>query len=506
MRTLWIIFAAVMVLSISVHAVGALTPSECKQSLLSRLEVGGFASLAPTGDSTPSLIAGGPRCTDGIYSWRVRTPRVPTNNLEDVSTFQLQWLPEVVNGQYNLAPAESPVTVGEAYSPSRVDLSQTPTSLAIQGLWQISYSGSAAGGTTPLDDGAVAVGVYKDEVISVFPGTIASPVRIRLFQPGFILFAEFDGQLLDRGGSDTWVTFTPPTQPGLPTGIWVAEFIADGVSQRVAYELRPPDFLVRRDLEPSGDGSSSFRDLLRAGMSWACEADEPVIYFSGFGANEPIDVVETRLETDITVLNRTSDALSIGDSLRENRRWALRADQHGTLVVSGVSKVYDFNTPLSDPISGDPLTMYTFEVRGVSWRDFRRTGLVGSGDSIYVAPDDGTVRAQPLYVMPALWWCQNNQPVLNNPDCGTSLAVGCTAQVNVDDDGLKLREGTSTQSTILETMPDGAFVDIDGGPVSEAGYTWWLVKFGNTLGWSVESADGLNTLIPAAGGIQLNPG
>jgi uncharacterized protein YgiM (DUF1202 family) len=65
------------------------------------------------------------------------------------------------------------------------------------------------------------------------------------------------------------------------------------------------------------------------------------------------------------------------------------------------------------------------------------------------------------------------------------------------DEGLKLRDATSTNSNILENMPSGVTVTLLEGPVSANGYVWWRVRSpSGREGWSVESAEGINTLIP----------
>lgn len=70
------------------------------------------------------------------------------------------------------------------------------------------------------------------------------------------------------------------------------------------------------------------------------------------------------------------------------------------------------------------------------------------------------------------------------------------ARVNVTDEGLKLRGGAGTAFQIIENMPAGTIVTVLDGPVYSEGYTWWNVRSSSgNEGWSVEAADGLNTLI-----------
>lgn len=70
------------------------------------------------------------------------------------------------------------------------------------------------------------------------------------------------------------------------------------------------------------------------------------------------------------------------------------------------------------------------------------------------------------------------------------------ARVFVTDEGLKLRDGPGTAFNLIENMPSGTVVTVLDGPVSSQGYTWWNVESAaGNMGWSVEAADGLTTLV-----------
>jgi tRNA A-37 threonylcarbamoyl transferase component Bud32 len=77
------------------------------------------------------------------------------------------------------------------------------------------------------------------------------------------------------------------------------------------------------------------------------------------------------------------------------------------------------------------------------------------------------------------------------------LHVGGRAQVYVEDEGLKLRAGPGTNYEILENMPRGTVVTIIGESTRAEGYTWWYLRspYGR-VGWSVEAANNLQTLVP----------
>lgn len=61
---------------------------------------------------------------------------------------------------------------------------------------------------------------------------------------------------------------------------------------------------------------------------------------------------------------------------------------------------------------------------------------------------------------------------------------------------LNLRDQAKVDAQIIEELPFGTSVEIIGGPVRQDGFTWWNVRSpsGNT-GWSVESADNVQTLV-----------
>lgn len=77
------------------------------------------------------------------------------------------------------------------------------------------------------------------------------------------------------------------------------------------------------------------------------------------------------------------------------------------------------------------------------------------------------------------------------------LYPNANATVFVLDDGLSLRSNPALSGNLIERLPSGTEVELTGTPVEADGYVWWpiLAPSGNT-GWSVEAADGLDTLVP----------
>jgi len=65
----------------------------------------------------------------------------------------------------------------------------------------------------------------------------------------------------------------------------------------------------------------------------------------------------------------------------------------------------------------------------------------------------------------------------------------------VRDEGLKLRAAPGVRNPILENLPSGTLVTIIGAPQRADGMIWWQVRSPSGMeGWSVEAADGLQTL------------
>ncbi len=69
----------------------------------------------------------------------------------------------------------------------------------------------------------------------------------------------------------------------------------------------------------------------------------------------------------------------------------------------------------------------------------------------------------------------------------TYLAIGSPAVVaGTNGDGLNLRAGPGYDQTVFTVMPEGATVEVIGGPARDAaGNTWWQVRWGAWTGWAL---------------------
>jgi uncharacterized protein YraI len=87
------------------------------------------------------------------------------------------------------------------------------------------------------------------------------------------------------------------------------------------------------------------------------------------------------------------------------------------------------------------------------------------------------------------------------------LVVGGNAIVNTTEgDPLNVRSGPGTSFSIVEKVFDGAQVDLLEGPREAGGYTWWRIGTpSSNQGWVVESADGIQVLIPSGNAPAISP-
>ncbi len=78
------------------------------------------------------------------------------------------------------------------------------------------------------------------------------------------------------------------------------------------------------------------------------------------------------------------------------------------------------------------------------------------------------------------------------------LQVGGEAVVYVEDPtGLRVRSAPGIRNTALTNLFTGDIVTIIGGPANADGYVWWNIRTRDGIeGWSVEFADGIQTLTP----------
>jgi hypothetical protein len=78
------------------------------------------------------------------------------------------------------------------------------------------------------------------------------------------------------------------------------------------------------------------------------------------------------------------------------------------------------------------------------------------------------------------------------------LSIGGRAQINTTEgDQLNVRRGPGTSHAIIGQAAHQSRVTLLQGPLAGDGYNWWNIQLGDgTIGWVVEAADGVQTLLP----------
>ena len=96
-----------------------------------------------------------------------------------------------------------------------------------------------------------------------------------------------------------------------------------------------------------------------------------------------------------------------------------------------------------------------------------------------------------------------------NPDAvPTTVGIGdTTGVITVDSvaainttggDRLNMRDAVGLNSTVIARVESGVRVVVTDGPVAADGFIWWQIRLSTgQVGWVVEQAEGVQTLIPA---------
>lgn len=82
----------------------------------------------------------------------------------------------------------------------------------------------------------------------------------------------------------------------------------------------------------------------------------------------------------------------------------------------------------------------------------------------------------------------------------SSITVDSVAVINTSEgDRLNMRDNAGLSSTIIARVDSGIRVVVTDGPVAVDGFTWWQIRLPTgQVGWVVERAEGVQTLLPAA--------
>ena len=163
-------------------------------------------------------------------------------------------------------------------------------------------------------------------------------------------------------------------------------------------------------------------------------------------------------------------ALVVGDS-------DLAAERFSLQQLSGVSVVHiDLREPFT-PVF-EPVTSIEAATLDFIWTDYQRTG------------------AAPVY---PLWQAAPAESeTLEAQAAPAALTVGELAEVfTTEGDALNVRSAPGTAFEVVDEVEPGQQVRLLEGPVEVDGFRWWRVETPNrVVGWTVESADNVVTLLP----------
>lgn len=79
------------------------------------------------------------------------------------------------------------------------------------------------------------------------------------------------------------------------------------------------------------------------------------------------------------------------------------------------------------------------------------------------------------------------------------ITVDSVAVINTTSgDRLNMRDSAGLNSNVIARVDSGSRVVVTSGPVAEDGFTWWQIRLSTgQVGWVVERAEGVQTLLPA---------
>lgn len=127
-------------------------------------------------------------------------------------------------------------------------------------------------------------------------------------------------------------------------------------------------------------------------------------------------------------------------------------------------------------------------------------------DPVFNTPEDTFIDL--IWVSYTVTQPQSGYAAWANPNniAPQTLAVGGQALIfTTAGDQLNLRSGAGTQFSIVDKLNNGETVTLLEGPVSSGGLLWWRVESPRgAVGWTVESADNVQTLQPT-GSVTIAP-
>jgi hypothetical protein len=208
---------------------------------------------------------------------------------------------------------------------------------------------------------------------------------------------------------------------------------------------------------------------------------------------------------------QNGERIVVNGNAADDTFYRLVVERSGTLVgylsstrASSTRGLADGFIYMVDPVNpGEGSTLFYVDTRsGISpasetlvW-----SSSVGTYPHIVWAIDGTVVSAGPF-----LPWAQLAPPVYASapltptlPAPAAVLMPGSQATVyTTEGDPLNVRSGPSVTLNIVTRLQSGMRVTLLEGPYPAEGYLWWRLRAPDGIeGWSVQSADGIETLIP----------
>lgn len=191
-------------------------------------------------------------------------------------------------------------------------------------------------------------------------------------------------------------------------------------------------------------------------------------------------------------------------TLPDNANWRMAGTGDGFIYVVPLSEVITSFPGLG--ISMDQHVLMNYDTR---------FGLSGIGQPVWVGPDprpfniiwvnDNAAASRGLPTSTPWTVLASSGGPVPTPIPAVSvgvLAIGGQAVITTTEgDRANMRSGPGADFSIVDRLSNGTLVTLVEGPRFGGSFTWWRVQTASgAVGWVVESADGVQVLVPTGGG------